>query len=107
MERGRERRVALAVYLAPQPQCGLQVRGRLIGELADGHQHITNNLIVTPQYVELRALLVKALASFPKARQSVAAVLEKMEGGAPQVTFTGKPMASQPLTIEARPEATA
>jgi transposase-like protein len=62
----------------------LELVGRYLGEL---HQHSTKTVVnvrLTPQYLELRNALVKALAPFPEARQAVAAVLHAREGSAAQ-----------------------
>lgn len=50
----------------------LELLGRLDGELPESN---TVNVLVLPQWVELRAALVQALAPFPEARQAAAAVL--------------------------------
>ena len=85
----------------------LEITGRLLGDLAVGHSSVTN-ILISPQYVELRHALVAALAAFPEARQAVAAVLYRLEGKAADAVradtreFAGatrKP-AAPPLTIE-------
>ena len=40
------------------------------------------NIVVTPQYVEMRAVLLRALAPFPEARLAVAEGLALLEAGA-------------------------
>jgi hypothetical protein len=59
----------------------LELTGKLLGDLGVGST--TNvNVLVLPAYVELRVALVQALASFPEARQAVAAVLHGLESKA-------------------------
>lgn len=64
--------------LAGQLHHNLEVTGRLLGDLATGPSSITNVLIL-PQYVELRVELTRALQPFPAARAAVAAALHKLE----------------------------
>jgi len=66
--------------IAGQLHHNLELTGKLLGDLGIG---VTNvNVLVMPQYVELRVALVQALASFPEARQAVAAVLHQLESRA-------------------------
>jgi hypothetical protein len=66
--------------VSSQLHTNLELTGKLLGDLGVG---VTNvNVLVMPQYVELRVALVQALASYPEARQSVAAVLHQLESKA-------------------------
>jgi hypothetical protein len=66
--------------VSSQLHANLELTGKLLGDLGVG---VTNvNVLVMPQYVELRVALVQALASFPEARQAVAAVLHQLESKA-------------------------
>ena len=56
----------------------LEITGKLLGDLVTGGTTITNVLIM-PQYVEMRVELVRALAPYPEARQAVAQVLHQIE----------------------------
>jgi len=59
----------------------LELTGKLIGDLGVGST--TNvNVLVMPQYVELRVALVQALAAFPEAKLAVAQVLHQLESKA-------------------------
>jgi hypothetical protein len=59
----------------------LELTGQLLGDLGVGGT--TNvNVLIQPQYIELRVALVQALASFPEARQAVAVVLHQLENKA-------------------------
>ena len=62
---------------------GLELRvlallGELLGELNRSPQV---NILVAPQWIEVRALLMAALADYPEARASVAAVLLQVDRG--------------------------
>jgi hypothetical protein len=46
-------------------------------------------ILMSPEYVDLRASLIKALAPHPAARHAVGAVLAAVEGQVPQ--FPGRP----------------
>jgi hypothetical protein len=67
--------------VSSQLHANLELTGKLLGDLGVGST--TNvNVLVLPAYVELRVALVQALASFPEARQAVAAVLHGLESKA-------------------------
>src|SRR5262249_2840710 len=66
-------------YIA-QLHHNLEITGKRLGAPGVG---VTNvNVLVMPQYVELRVALVQALHSYPEARQAVAQVLHQLEGKA-------------------------
>ena len=67
----------------------LQLESRLLGELVTHHQTTVNQLIVQPEYIQLRDELIRALRPYPEARRAVAQVLKKVEGAEPD--FTGSP----------------
>ncbi len=56
----------------------IELQARLIDLIQDG---TTVNVVVSPQWVELRTLIVAALAEYPEARQAVAAAIAQVEGG--------------------------
>lgn len=64
--------------VAGQLHKNMELVGRLVGDLSTGGTTI-NNILVQPAYIELRVQLVQALAPFPDARASVAAVLHSIE----------------------------
>jgi hypothetical protein len=66
--------------VAGQLHRNLELTGKLIGDLNSGNT--TTNVLVMPQYVEMRVELVKALADFPDARERVAGVLHSLESKA-------------------------
>jgi hypothetical protein len=67
--------------VSSQLHANLELTGKLLGDLGAGST--TNvNVLVMPAYVELRVALVQALASFPEAKQAVAAVLHQLESRA-------------------------
>jgi hypothetical protein len=66
----------------------LELTGKLLGDLGVGHTTI-NNVLVMPQYVEMRVALVNALRPHPEAARAVAAVLHQIESkAAADVTAT-------------------
>src|SRR5262245_33441338 len=90
----------LATQISGAIHRNLELIAKLLGELAS-HQVRTNiSVLVTPQYLELRAALVRALAPYPDAKAAVAAVLHQLESKAAE-----RP-ASPPM-IEAKPDAVA
>jgi hypothetical protein len=56
----------------------LELLARLVGELQD---QATVNVLVSPQWAETRAVVVSALAPFPRARLAVANALEAVDAG--------------------------
>jgi hypothetical protein len=64
--------------IAGQLHNNLEITGKLLGDLASGHTSVTN-VLIQPQYVELRVSLVAALRPFPEAARAVAAVLHQVE----------------------------
>jgi hypothetical protein len=51
----------------------LELLGRLMGELQDGQ---TINVLILPEWVSIRSVLVESLALYPEARTAVAGALE-------------------------------
>jgi len=56
----------------------IELFGRLAGELSDG---ATVNIILSPEWTRLRAVIIGALAPYPDARLAVAARLVEAGGG--------------------------
>jgi hypothetical protein len=67
--------------IAGQLHNNLELTGKLLGDLASGHSSVTN-ILIAPQYVELRVGLVDALAPYPEAARAVAYVLHQIESKA-------------------------
>ena len=68
----------------------LKITGQLVGELNQRAPHVTNNVLVMPQYVEMRVALVRALQPFPDASLAVAQVLRTIEtDGANEIVKNG------------------
>jgi hypothetical protein len=59
----------------------LEITGQLLGDLGIGSTNVTN-ILIAPQYIELRIEIVKALAAFPEARAAVAGALHALESKA-------------------------
>lgn len=64
--------------IAGQLHKNLELTGTYLGDLGRGSTTI-NNVLVMPEYVELRVELVRALAPYAEARQAVAQVLHAIE----------------------------
>jgi hypothetical protein len=64
--------------VASQLHRNLELTGSLLGDLGAGSTSVTN-ILIAPQYLELRVALVQALAPYADARQAVAAVLHSLE----------------------------
>jgi hypothetical protein len=80
--------------VAGQLHNNLELTGKLLGDLSSGHGSVTN-ILIAPQYVEMRVELVRALAPFPEARTAVAAVLHQIESkAAADITADTRELAS-------------
>ena len=77
-ENSGERRVALAGV--GEARRNLALLARLTGELEE-RSATTVNVLVSPQWIELRAVIVGALKSYPDARGAVLKALEEADNG--------------------------
>jgi hypothetical protein len=69
---------AMVARVAHQLHENLTITGKLLGDLGVGSTTV-NNYLVTPMYIELRTVLVRALAPHPEARIAVAQALRCIE----------------------------
>jgi hypothetical protein len=72
----------LVTSLANAIHRNLELVGRYLGEMQTHSTQTVLNVLLTPQYLELRTKLIRALAPFPEAKRAVAATLHEMESGA-------------------------
>ncbi len=88
----------LATQISGAIHRNLELVGKYLGEFAQHQIRTTVSVLVQPEYLELRAALVRALAPYPDAKAAVATVLQKIETKAAE-----RP---SPPMIKARAEAT-
>ncbi len=69
----------LVLKTAARLDSQLQLLGKLLGELKEG---ATVNVLIAPEWLQVRAVLLSELAPYPEARQAVAAALASAEGHA-------------------------
>lgn len=74
----------LVSQLSGQIHRNIELIGKYLGEFAAHSVHTTISLMITPEYLELRAALLRALAPHVEARRAVAAVLHGLESQAAQ-----------------------
>jgi hypothetical protein len=74
----------IVAQLASGIHRNLELVGKYLGEFAQHSIHTTISLLVTPEYLELRSGLLRALQPHAEARQAVAAVLHGIETSAAQ-----------------------
>jgi hypothetical protein len=84
----------------------LELVGKLLGQLVQRHEVRSTSLLISPDYLALRAALVTALQPFPEAARAVAAALHVLESKAAS-DITANAAKGKPLLIEAKPEADA
>ena len=56
----------------------LELLGKLAGELKDGQ---SVNIVISPEWIGLRAAILEALIPYPEARYSVSKAMEKLSNG--------------------------
>jgi len=61
-----------------EARCNLELLGKLAGELREGQ---VVNVLVSPQWIILRSVILESLEPFPEARLAVASALEGVENG--------------------------
>lgn len=73
----------LALRAIDRIQKQIELQAKLIDLIKDGD---TINITVSPQWIEMRTVIVTALASHPEARQAVTTALETIAGGGHRVS---------------------
>jgi hypothetical protein len=68
----------LALKAIDRIQRQIELQAKLIGEL---QQEGTTNIIINPEWVQIRSALIVALKPYPEAAQAVAGTLVSLEGG--------------------------
>lgn len=74
-------RKAIAAF-SSQIHKNLEMTGRYTGQFGDLTTQFSVNLLIAPEYLELRSGLVRALAQHPQARKAVMAVFRELENRA-------------------------
>jgi transposase-like protein len=87
---------ALVATLSRAIHDNLRLVGTYLGELTSHSTQHVINVLLTPEYLQLRNALIRALAPYKEARQAVAATLHEMESGAASRT-------PQPRIIDVTP----
>jgi hypothetical protein len=85
----------------------LELMARLLGELGVGSTH-TTNILIAPQYLEMRVALVEALRPYPEAARAVSQALHRIETKAADTAqgpkfANGPAIRPEPALIEAKP----
>jgi hypothetical protein len=76
--------LGLVATLSQAIHRNLELVGRYLGEFAVHSTQTTISILVTPEYLDLRSSLLRALAPYADARQAVAAALHEVESKAAQ-----------------------
>lgn len=74
-----------AAQLQGRLTANLELGAKLVGELRTAGVTVTQNILMNPQWNELRATLIRALRPFPDARKAVTQVLQTVESQAPEL----------------------
>ena len=95
--------VAGAVRVERVVTGNLELVSKLLGMLVQRHEVHSTSILVSHDYLELRATIVKALQPFPDAARAVGAALHGLESrAASDITESAK---RRPLLLEGRSEA--
>src|SRR5262245_40835970 len=79
----------------------LELVGKLLGQLVQRHEVRSTNLLVSPDYLQLRSVLVSALQPFPAAARAVASALHQLESKAASDS-TANAAKGKPLLLEGK-----
>jgi hypothetical protein len=86
-------------------QANLALVGKLLGQLVQRHEVSHTNLLVSPDYIRLRQVLVDALRPFPDAGRAVAAALHRLESqAAKDITNAAQPAEPEVIDLPALPK---
>jgi hypothetical protein len=77
--------IMAAGHLSGHIHRNIELVGKYLGEFAQHQIKTTISILIQPEYLELRAALMRALAPFPDARHSVATALHVIEARAVDV----------------------
>jgi hypothetical protein len=83
---------AKVAYIAGTIHRNLELVGKYLGEFAQHQITTTVSVLVSPEYLEFRSALMRALAPYPEARRAVAVALHSIEAQSAmsdQVTTAG------------------
>ena len=74
----------VASAISAQIHRNLELVGKLVGEFASYHRVTNVSMMISPEYLELRSALLRALEPFPDARRAVADAIHRLEAKAAQ-----------------------
>jgi hypothetical protein len=74
----------VASAISAQIHRNLELVGKLVGEFAQHHVTTSVSVLLSPQYLELRSALLRALQPFPDARAAVVEAIHRLETKAAQ-----------------------
>jgi hypothetical protein len=69
----------LVAQLSSAIHRNIELVGKYLGEFASHSVQTSISILIQPEYLDLRAALLRALQPFPEARQAVAATLHEVE----------------------------
>jgi hypothetical protein len=77
----------------------LALGAKLLGQLVTRHDVRHTSVLLTPDYLRLRAALLQALRGFPEAAKAVGAALAMLEGDAAKEISGGKVIEHEPARV--------
>jgi hypothetical protein len=79
----------------------IELVARYLGEMQAHSTQTTISVLLSPEYLQLRNALLRALAAFPEARHAVAATLHEVESGVARNTLQPPMIDVTPATAQA------
>jgi hypothetical protein len=89
---------AMVARISTSIHKNIELMGRYLGEFAQHSVQTKINVLIQPEYLELRSKIVRALAPFPEARAAVASVLHSLEDRAAREAPAPTPTSTQPTS---------
>jgi len=102
LDRAEEEDFRLAIGLHARLTANIELEARLLNEIGGHTTTVTQNLIVAPAYLQLRAALLRALApgEFAAARKAVVSALRSIEAPQPDDGNTIEPIAAPAAEVK-------
>ena len=92
--------VRAAVAVEGAVTANLTLVAKLLGQLVQHHEVRSTSILVSPDYLAMRAVLVQALRPYPEASRAVGRALAELEAGAARDITEAK----TPLALEHQPD---
>jgi hypothetical protein len=90
---------AKVAYIAGAIHRNLELVGKYLGEFAQHQIQTSVSIVVSAEYLEFRAALMRALAPYPEARRAVAVALHATEAKSAPTPVMADPSRQLPVSV--------